>query len=68
MPTPPKTEPVAATNVVEPWVELRVKVPADWKRWLEQAAHARALSVAALVRQCVRELMLQRHDREGNGA
>jgi predicted HicB family RNase H-like nuclease len=44
---------------------LRVKVPPEWKRWLEEAAAARAMSVAALVRQCIRGLMIARHDEDG---
>lgn len=35
-----------------------VRVPAQWKRWLEEAAEARGLSVAALVRVCIRDLMI----------
>jgi predicted HicB family RNase H-like nuclease len=49
----------------EVWPVLAVRVPADWKRWLEEAAGARGLSVAALVRQCIRELMIRRHDSNG---
>jgi hypothetical protein len=43
------------------WPVLRVRVPPDWKEWLEDAARHRALSVSALVRQCIRELMIARH-------
>jgi hypothetical protein len=50
--------------VSERWPVIRVAVPPEWKAWLDEAAKARALSVAALVRQCIRELMLSRH---GNG-
>jgi len=50
----------------EHWPILRVRVPPDWKRWLEDAAAARALSVAALVRQCIRALMISRHENGGN--
>lgn len=46
----------------ERWPILRVRVPPEWKRWLEEAAAARALPVAALVRQCIRALMITRHD------
>lgn len=44
---------------------VAVRVPPDWKRWLEEAATARGLSVAALVRQCIRALMITRHDDNG---
>lgn len=44
------------------WPILRVRVPREWKVWLEEAADARALSVAALVRQCIRSLMITRHE------
>jgi hypothetical protein len=47
------------------WPKLVVRVPPDWKRWLEQAAEARALPVAALVRQCIRALMIERHNGGG---
>jgi hypothetical protein len=50
----------------ERWPLLRVRVPPDWKRWLEEAADARALSVAALVRQCIRTLMIARHDHDSD--
>jgi predicted HicB family RNase H-like nuclease len=43
------------------WPKIVVRVPPEWKAWLEEAASARALSVAALVRQLIRELMLERH-------
>lgn len=67
-PVPAKV-PVAAPEAAPPveseaWPVLRVRVPPDWKRWLEQAADARALTVAALVRQCIRSLMIQRHEGE----
>lgn len=44
------------------WPVLRVRVPPQWKVWLEDAASVRALSVAALVRQCIRALMVTRHE------
>ena len=50
---------------VERWPVVKVPVPPAWKRWLEEAAEARALSVAALVRQCIRALMITRHDQDG---
>lgn len=43
------------------WPKIVVRVPPDWKRWLEEAADARALTVAALIRQCIRALMIERH-------
>lgn len=43
------------------WPKIVVRVPPEWKAWLEDAAEARALSVAALVRQLIRGLMLERH-------
>ena len=52
---------------VEPWVRLELLVPAPWKRWLEEAAKVRAISVGALVRQCIRDLMIRRHD-SNNGS
>ena len=61
-PSPFEDSPV---NVEHPigvrWPIIRVPVPPEWKRSLEDAAQARALSVAALVRQCIRNFMLQRH-------
>lgn len=51
---------------VEAWPILRVRVPPDWKRWLEEAADARAIPVAALVRLCIRALMIQRHETGGD--
>jgi len=56
IPDPPSAPPVAS----ERWPVVKVPVPPEWKRWLEEAAAARALSVAALVRQCIRALMIQR--------
>jgi hypothetical protein len=44
------------------WPIITVRVPQEWKTWLEEAAEARALTVAALVRQCIRSLMVTRHD------
>lgn len=44
------------------WPKIVVRVPPEWKRWLEEAAEARALSVAALVRQLIRGLMIERHN------
>ncbi len=44
------------------WPKIVVRVPPEWKRWLEEAAEARALTVAALVRQCIRSLMITRHE------
>jgi len=60
----PRTRPAPATASAresELWPKVVVRVPPDWKRWLDEAARARGLSVAALVRQCIRELMLTRH-------
>jgi hypothetical protein len=48
----------------ERWVELRIKVPSLWRDWLREVAEARALSVSAIVRQCIRDLMVRRHDDE----
>ena len=44
------------------WPILRVRVPPEWKIWLEEAAAARGLAVAQLVRQCIRNLMITRHE------
>ena len=44
------------------WPIIAVRVPPEWKAWLEEAAQARALTVAALVRQCIRNLMITRHE------
>lgn len=64
-PTPSELPAVPAVSD-EPWVEIRVKIPAPWKRWLEEVAEIRALSVSAIVRQCIRTLMIEfRKDREG---
>lgn len=52
----------AELHEVEAWPKLVVRVPPSWKVWLEEAAAARALTVAALVRQCIRGLMITRHD------
>jgi hypothetical protein len=62
MPTRKPT--VAATEPErgEPWERLELLVPASWKRWLREAATARAMSVGDLVRQCIRALMIQRHE------
>jgi hypothetical protein len=46
------------------WPKIVVRVPPSWKVWLEEAAEARALTVAALVRQCIRALMITRHEGE----
>lgn len=61
MATPSDSRDSAETVAVEPWQELRILVPAQWKRWLQEAASVRGLSVSALVRQCIRELMIERH-------
>ena len=63
----PEARPIPADAPVEApepehWPILRVRVPPAWKTWLEEAAAARALPVAALVRQCIRALMITRHD------
>lgn len=44
------------------WAELHVRVPRQWLTWLREAAEARGLPVAGVVRQCIRELMITRHD------
>lgn len=44
------------------WPIIPVRVPPEWKVWLQEAASARGLSVAALVRQCIRSLMITRHE------
>jgi hypothetical protein len=62
MPTRNTPVPVPDATRVEPWVRLELLVPAPWKRWLEEAAKVRAISVGALVRQCIRDLMIRRHD------
>jgi hypothetical protein len=54
--------PAAVERVAEPWPVLKVPVPPEWKRWLQDAADARAIPVAALVRLCIRALMIQRHE------
>lgn len=59
MPKPPAAPPEGSPG--EPWVPIRFKVPASWKRWLQEAADHRALTVSALVRQLIRNLMLERH-------
>ena len=59
-PDPPLT-PLDAPEAPH-WPRIVVKVPPEWKRWLEEAAAARALSVSALVRQCIRALMITRHE------
>lgn len=69
-PDPSPGPPAAAELELEPsprWPVLKVPVPPEWKTWLEDAAAARALPVAALVRQCIRALMIRRHDHEGDG-
>jgi hypothetical protein len=56
-------EPTPSVSHESPgWPLLQVRVPPEWKIWLEEAAQARALSVAALVRQCIRVLMIARHE------
>lgn len=65
------TRPVSAASpprASELWPVLAVRVPPDWKRWLEEAARVRGLSVAALVRQCIRDLMIRRHDSNGSSS
>ena len=68
---PPRNPAVTVTDSLpaepESWVRLELLVPPAWKRWLEEAAAARAISVAALVRQCIRDLMIRRHDAPPNG-
>lgn len=64
-PEPATVPPAAPETESEAWPVLRVRVPPTWKRWLEEAAEARALPVAALVRQCIRDLMIRRHDTGG---
>jgi len=59
MPTPHTGRGKASVRDTDPMVELRVHVPRSWKHWLEGAAEARALSVGALVRQCIRDLMIR---------
>lgn len=62
----PDPAPVDALPVEDDrWPLVRVRVPPAWKVWLEEAAAARAMSVADLVRQCIRALMITRHDNEG---
>lgn len=58
-------DPSPAPRPSDRWPTLKVPVPPEWKQWLEEAAQARALSVAALVRQCIRALMVTRHDDGG---
>lgn len=60
-PVPPVT---VETSMPERWPVLKVSVPPTWKVWLDEAAAARALPVAALVRQLIRDLMVRRHDQE----
>lgn len=55
------TEPAPA---VQGMVPIRVLVPLQWRTWLDEAARARGLSRAALVRQCIRSLMVERHRAE----
>lgn len=43
------------------WPVLKVPLPPAWHAWLHEAANARAISMAGLVRQLIRELMIQRH-------
>lgn len=62
MPTRKPPVPAPDASRVEPWVRLELLVPAPWKRWLEEAAKVRAISVGALVRQCIRDLMIRRHE------
>ena len=66
MPRANADPPAAPPVVSERWPVVRVPVPPSWKLWLEEAAEARALSVAALVRQCIRGLMISRHENGGN--
>jgi hypothetical protein len=58
------TPPASRSN--EPWVRITVSIPPAWKRWLDEAAAVRGLSVAALVRQCIRGLMVTRHETNGS--
>lgn len=58
----PQTSPEPAAVSGRHTAELRIRVPVDWKRWLEEAALVRGLSVSALVRQCIRGLMIERHN------
>lgn len=60
-----QTDPVPAPVVVEGMVSIKLLIPRSWKVWLDEAARVRGLSRAALVRQCIRGLMIERH---GNGA
>lgn len=43
-------------------VPIKLLVPIAWRTWLDEAAKVRGLSRAALVRQCIRGLMVARHD------
>jgi len=60
----PPIDPDAARAEVAGWPTIKVRVPPTWKTWLEEAADLRAMSVAALVRQCVRDFMIRRHEDE----
>lgn len=64
---PPRKDAVSSPpeTRVDPWERLELLVPRSWKRWLEEAATARAMSVGALVRQCIRALMITRHENGG---
>ncbi len=57
----------ALPAAVERWPVIKVPVPPEWKRWLEEAAGARAIPVAALVRLCIRDLMIRRHEAPASG-
>jgi len=62
MPTPQTADSAAAPRGSEDWVDVRVRVPRSWKVTLEEIAQVRALSVAGLVRQLIRGLIIQRHN------
>ena len=57
-----KTGAAMAQELDTDMVDLHFQLPRSWKRWLEEAAQARAMSVGALVRQCIRDLMIRRRE------
>lgn len=60
-PVPAPVPAAAPEQVSARWPVVRVRVPPDWLTWLDEAARVRAISRAALIRLCIRELMRQRY-------
>lgn len=57
-----KIEPEPVPRASQDWVTLHVPVPRQWREWLKEAAFARGVSMTALVRMLIRNLMIERHE------